>query len=655
MKKHLGLSAFVVGSILFYIAAMWFAGLIVQISKTNLLGSIIEDSKYVLTQDTAFVDYSFEISKSAMGETFLVHPLTYFVNILSNVRYLAIYFIVITLIYSVYYFFHNPIKFKKKEKKKEVRVETEWADETDLKTFEKDNLISKKQAGLALGSIKTIKKTKVSTNEVTNIYSLSNDIHSINNMLVIGGSGTKKSRSFVKPSIINLSNENHSIIVTDPKAELFEETSKYLEKKGYEVKVLNLSNLSLSNKWNPLSVVDTEMSALYLANIIIDSDKKDSDDINHQAELYLLKSLILYVKGYLPKKEQTLGDIYKLISTSNYKTLDSIFSNIPNHKTCKVTYNLFSKLNEESKEKILLNLISKLQIFSMPEVKNLTSINDINIENPKKKPCAFYCIFSNEYQSLNLIANMFFSFLFYRLSNIHDISTSDDIKNRKVFFMLDDFQNIGEIPNFKKRISNMLSRNLFCSLILQNISQIKNMYPDSWSEIISNFETTLFMGSNDQKTLEFMSNEVGHKRLIKDHSNIIDTNELKNLDENKCIITIKSKKPIIFNKINWNTYIEAYHLNDFKNSITNFEENDSFFEEYVSIEENRTTIDTITDNTKYQLDNHQIFKQFKRLKPLLSENITLDEVKIDSDSSEMLNKQLTHLVSKIKNKENEEN
>jgi len=344
------------------------------------------------------------------------------------------------------------------------------------------------------------------------IITLPHDTFLNKNIAVIGASGSMKTRGFVKPNILQLANEGKSLIITDPKSEIYREMSTYLERKGYDVKIFNPVNIERSNKWNPLAEIENELDAQIFTDIIINNTSDNNikkDAFWENGEKNLLKALALYVIEKCDEQERNLSKLYSLISNKDVYGLDQLFSVLNNNSAAKMSYNIYSQSSDTVKSGIIMGLGTRLQIFQNKEVQHLTNIIDIDLTKPAKSKCAYFCITSDMNTTFDFLIGLFFSFLFIKLIDYADNNTTGRC-NSEVFFILDEFSNIGQIPDFKKKISTMRSRGVHSAIIFQNIAQLKNRYPnEAWQEILGNCDTHLFLGCNDMLTAEYVSNLLG--------------------------------------------------------------------------------------------------------------------------------------------------
>ncbi|MFU0783764.1 MAG: Type IV secretion system protein VirD4 [Thermoanaerobacterium thermosaccharolyticum] len=332
------------------------------------------------------------------------------------------------------------------------------------------------------------------------------------NVAVFGAPGSMKSRSYVRTNILQLAKEGQSIIVTDPKGELFNDMAQFLRDMGYNVKIFNLVSMTHSDRWNPVDVIQDDIDAQTFAEVVISNTKiagsKSGDPFWDRAEQNLLKALVLYVATEYSGRERNLASVYSLLASSDPKQIDMIFKGLPNGHPAKMPYNIYAQANDTVRTGVVIGLGTRLQVFQNRLVQRLTEESDIDLELPGKDKCAYFCVSSDMDSTFDFLAGLFFSFLFIKLIRYADMNGGHCEPN--VYFLLDEFPNIGAIPDFTKKISTMRSRGIHSSVIFQNIAQLKNRYPnDAWQEIIGNCDTRLFLGCTDTATAEFVSALLG--------------------------------------------------------------------------------------------------------------------------------------------------
>ena len=345
-----------------------------------------------------------------------------------------------------------------------------------------------------------------------NILSLPVDSRLNRNIAVCGSQGSMKSRAFARVMALQCVRRGESMYITDPKSELYEDMSVYLEEHGYTVKVFNLVNPPNSDSWNCMwEIQHEELMAQTCADVIIKntSDGK-TDHFWDMSELNLLKALILYVDMEKTEEERNLGQVYRMLAELSEKEMDARFALLPKEHPAKGPYHIFKQAGEKVRGGVIIGLGARLQVFQNKMIRNITAYPEINLELPGKEKCAYFCITSDQDSTFDFLSSLFFSFLFIKLVRFADRNGVDGKLPKAVNFILDEFPNIGAIPDFKKKISTVRSRNISISVIFQNIAQLKNRYPyDEWQEIIGNCDTQIALGCTDEMTARFLSDRTG--------------------------------------------------------------------------------------------------------------------------------------------------
>ena len=392
------------------------------------------------------------------------------------------------------------------------------------------------------------------------------------NVLVVGGSGSGKSASYSIPNAYQLLG---SYVFTDPKGELYDRTAGYLRSKGYEIKVLNLVRPQYSDGYNPIMHISSEIDVDVIANTIVKGQKTGdggSDPFWDDSAEMLLKALIYYLMATRPEEEQNLASCAELVRAANSNggsnLLTELISKLPYDHPARMNYKSIEIAPEKTYSSILSTLQSKLGKFDSKEIAELTSTDTINFEDIGNKKTAVYVISSDTHTAYDFLLTIFFSQMIQQLYNYAD----DNGGALKVptYFILDEFANIGKIPDFDKKISTSRSRKISFSVILQNLDQLEAVYEKSYETIIGNCDTHVFLGSNSYKTVEYFSKALGEKTIERDSISInrdrqyfktgqstsdqvmaralMTPDELRRMDNDLCIIFEKGIKPVKANK-----------------------------------------------------------------------------------------------------------
>ena len=395
------------------------------------------------------------------------------------------------------------------------------------------------------------------------------------NVLIVGGSGSGKSSSYSFP---NAHQQLGSYIFTDPKGEIYDRTAGYLKKNGYEVKLLNLVNPESSDSYNPLFHVKSQLDVDIIASTIVRGQKSENSNSDpywdNMSEL-LLKSLIYYLIAVRPTEEQNLASCAELVRAANAEggssLLADLINQLPYNHQARMNFKSVALASDKTFQSILSSLQSSLGKFDSKEIADVTSTNTIEFEDIATKKTALYVVSSDTHTAYNFLLTIFFSQM---IQQLYDFA---DKRGGKLpvplFFILDEFANIGQIPDFDKKISTSRSRGISFSVILQNLDQLKNIYEKSYETIIGNCDTHVFLGSNSYATVEYFSKELGEKTISHNSKSVnrnsksekqgysesdqimaralMTPDELRRMDNNECIIFEKGLKPIKAKKFWW--------------------------------------------------------------------------------------------------------
>jgi len=340
------------------------------------------------------------------------------------------------------------------------------------------------------------------------IISLPVDSRLNRNIAVCGSQGSMKSRAFARVMALQCVRRGESMYITDPKSELYEDLCAYLKSEGYTVKQLNLIQLTHSDAWNCLAEIDEGELIDVFCDVVIRNTTDKFDHFYDNVEMDLLKALCLYVYEEYPAQQKTFPEAYKLLLNKSVEALDSIFERLPGNHPAKGPYQLFSKA-EKVKGNAVLGLGTRLQILQNKLVQQITSHTDIDLTLPGREKCAYFCITSDQDSTYDMLATLFTSFLSIKL-----VRFADRTEARKLpipmNFILDEFPNIGVVPDFKKKLATARSRAIGMSILYQNIPQLQNRYPDNqWEEILGGCDFSIFLGCNDMTTASYFSDRTG--------------------------------------------------------------------------------------------------------------------------------------------------
>ena len=401
------------------------------------------------------------------------------------------------------------------------------------------------------------------------------------------GSGSGKSASFSIPNAYQMLG---SYVFTDPKGELYDKTAGFLQNNGYDIKVLNLVRPQNSDGYNPLMHISSELDVDVIAHTIIKGQKVEGSNADpywdDMAEM-LLKALIYYLIATRPQEEQNLASCAELVRAANAKgnnnLLTELMEQLPYDHPARMYYKSIEIAPEKTYGSILSTLQSKLGKFDSREIAELTSTDTIDFEEIGKRKTAVYVISSDTHTAYDFLLTIFFAQMIQQLYDFADLQGGR--LPMPTFFILDEFANIGQVPDFDKKISTSRSRGIQFSVILQNLDQLEAVYEKSYETIIGNCDTHVFLGSNSQKTVEYFSKALGEKTVErtsisvnKDRQNwmqgksvsdqinaraLLTPDELRRFDNDYCIIFEKGIRPIKAKKYYYFTKPEAKRLAEY--------------------------------------------------------------------------------------------
>lgn len=333
------------------------------------------------------------------------------------------------------------------------------------------------------------------------------------NLAVYGASGSMKTRSFCMNRILQGVSRGESLIICDPKSELYEKSSEYLHEKGYTVRVFNLVNPENSDSWNCLAEIEgQELMAQLFVDVIIKNTANGSkgDHFWDSAEMNLLKALVLYVdQGYTPEN-RNMGQVYRLLTLNSETALNSLFDVLPTNHPAKAPYSLFKQASDTVRSGVIIGLGSRLQVFQAELIKKITARDEIDLELPGQKPCAYFFVTSDQDSTFDFLASLFLSFVFIKLVRYADKNCEGGKLPVPVHVLGEELTACGTIPDLSRRLSVIRSRNISMSCVFQNLAGLQNRYPlNLWQEILGNCDVQLFLGCTDPLTAEFVSSRTG--------------------------------------------------------------------------------------------------------------------------------------------------
>ena len=398
------------------------------------------------------------------------------------------------------------------------------------------------------------------------------------NILVIGGSGSGKTRFFCKPSLLQA---HSSYVCTDPKGTLLPEIGSFLERKKYRIKCLNLINFKKSMRYNPLAYIRSEKDILKLVNALIMNTKgegeKSSEDFWVKAERLYYSALIGYIWYEAPEEERNFITLLDLINASEAREddetyqspVDILFQQLeekePDHFAVK-QYRKFKMAAGKTLKSILISCGARLAPFDIKELRDLMETDELELDTLGDSKTALFVIISDTDSTFNFVAALMYSQLFNLLCD-----KADDFYGGRlpvhVRLILDEFANIGQIPNFDKLIATIRSREISASIILQSQSQLKTIYKDAADTIVGNCDSTLFLGGKEKSTLKEISELLGKETIDSYNQSenrgaqtshglnyqklgkeLMTQDELAVMDGGKCIFMLRGVRPFLSEK-----------------------------------------------------------------------------------------------------------
>ena len=337
--------------------------------------------------------------------------------------------------------------------------------------------------------------------------------HINGNLAVYGSSGSMKTRSFCMNRLLQAAVRGESLIISDPKSELYEKSSEYLRDQGYCVKVFNLVNPENSDSWNCLSEVEgQELMAQLFVDVIIKNtiNNGKGDHFWDSCEMNLLKALVLYVDQSYAEQNRNIGEVYRLLTLSGESDLDSLFENLPPTHPAKAPYSLYKQASDTVRSGVIIGLGSRLQVFQSELIKKITTRDEIDLELPGQERCAYFLVTSDQDSTFDFLASLFLSFCFIKLVRYADKNCEGGKLPVPVHVLGEELTACGTIPDLSRRLSVIRSRNISMSCVFQNLAGLQNRYPlNLWQEILGNCDAQLFLGCTDELTAEFISSRTG--------------------------------------------------------------------------------------------------------------------------------------------------
>lgn len=395
------------------------------------------------------------------------------------------------------------------------------------------------------------------------------------NILVVGGSGAGKSRGFALPNIMQCC---CSMVITDPKAELLRKTGGLLEKKGYEVRVFDLINPDTSFCYNPFEYVHDDKDVLRLiSNLIQNTTPKgsqSSDPFWEKSETALLQALMLYLRHEAPPEEQNFAMIMEMLGSAQVKEededyespLDILFDRLEMRDPDSIAvkqYHIYKQAAGKTAKSILISVGVRLAAFNLPQIAKLTNTDELDLSSMGERKVALFCCIPDADTSLNYLVGMIYSQLFQTLYYMADRVHGGALPV-PVNCIMDEFPNVSLPNEFEKILATCRSRSIYCSIIIQNMSQLKALFKDSWESLVGNCDEFLYLGGNEKETHKYVSELLGKETIdtntygqTKGKSGSYSTNfqqsgrellqpdEVRMLDNQNALLFIRGERPIL--------------------------------------------------------------------------------------------------------------
>lgn len=352
-----------------------------------------------------------------------------------------------------------------------------------------------------------------------NVICLPKDTKLNRHIAIFGASGTMKSRAIIRNALFQAIKRNESVVITDPKGELYSDTAEMFRSEGYEVKVFNLVHPEHSDSWNCMSDLHGDtLLAQDLTNVIIgNTSSGKGDHFWDNGEANLLKALVLYVDfdNTRSTEMKNLPAVYQLLTQYSERQLTAMFEKLPMDHPARAPYNLFAQASDTVRSGIIIGLGTRLQVLQNKSVAAITSRSDIDLTSPGRHKCAYFIILSDQNTTMAFLSSLFFSFLFTKLTRYAD-SLPEQRCEVPVNMILDEFNNIGKIgsaadgSDFARTLSVIRSRDIKVMMAVQSLGQLQNRYPNNlWLEILGNADLQLMLGCSDSETASFYSERAG--------------------------------------------------------------------------------------------------------------------------------------------------
>lgn len=485
-----------------------------------------------------------------------------------------------------------------------------------------------------------------------------------NNVLIVGGSGTGKTRFVVKPNLMQL---HSSFVITDPKGEVLRDTGSLLKKHGYKIRILNLYELEKSHKYNPFNYVKSETDILKLINNLIKNTNPSgmsggSDPFWEKSETALLQSIFAFIWKYIDEEEQNFGTVLRMLEMIEVREDDEDFKSEldfimeryneidPNNFAYR-QWLIFKQAGGKTAKSILISTGVRLSVFNIEALEKLTSYDELELEAMGDEKTALFILIPDSDSTFNFIASILYQQLFETLYYQADFKNEGHLKYQ-VRCIIDEFANIGQIPEFEKKLSTMRSRGISATIILQNTAQLEALYKDHWKTIIGNCDSFLYLGGIEQSSHEYVSKLLG-KATIDNKTRgrtrgrqsstsenfqrlgreLMTSDEVGSMDNSKCILFFRGLSPYLSEKYKLENHKRYKDLYEGKGSENKFD-----LENYIKESRKPSSYQNFVD--KYQDDLKEIEEVIKNeIAGLEEENRDFYNSNVNNSKNKHTNKQ----------------
>ena len=421
-----------------------------------------------------------------------------------------------------------------------------------------------------------------------------------NNFLILGGAGTGKSRFVIKP---NLLQENCSYVVTDPSGEIIVSCGKVLSDHGYKIKIFNLSNMGHSNTYNPFNYIRDEAGVLMVIDCLIKNTtgkNEKGDQFFTNSEKLLYSACIFYLIDFeTDESRKNFSSVMDMINMSQVdennpsskSELDLMFEQIDQTSLAAKYYKAFKQAAGKTLKSIIISCVVRLQSFMTPQVTRLTGSDNINLANIGDEKTILFIITPQADRTFAFLASMLYSQLFetlYHKGETQKLKTGSERLTYHVRCLMDEFANIGEIPEFPSKLSTMRKYNISATIVLQDNSQLQSMYKDEWRTIMANCDSTIFLGNAEPDTLKYFCEKLGNETVTaqsrgrsygsksgssQNYQQVkretLTAEEIGRLPNDECLVFLRGERPARDKKFKYETH-KNYDLTGDAHSENNY-------------------------------------------------------------------------------------